>query len=64
MIELLYRLLGYAYWAGLVAVVVWWVWSVRKAQRPRRRTSREEAELTALREALARGQRSPAARGD
>lgn len=56
MTELLSLLLRYAYWLGLAAVVIWWVWSVRRAQRPRRRSPREEAELAALRAALARGQ--------
>ncbi len=53
------ELLAYAYWAAIVGVVLWWVWSMRKASKPRRRTPREEAELAGLRDAIERSQRSP-----
>ena len=54
MIDAFYDLLGLAYWLGIIAVVVWWIRSMRKAARPRARTPREEAELAALRQALDR----------
>ncbi len=61
MTDLLFDLLGYAYWAAIVGVVVWWVWSMNKASKPRRRTLREERELAGLRDAIERSQRSPKA---
>lgn len=54
MSELLYDLLGLAYWAAIIGAVLWWVWSVRRARRPRARTPREQAELTGLRAAIDR----------
>ncbi len=57
MTDLLLDLLGFAYWAAIIGFVVWWVWSIKKASRPRRRTPREQAELASLRTALARAER-------
>lgn len=57
MTDLLFDLLGLAYWAAIIGLVGWWVWSIKKASRPRRRTPREEAELAGLRAALARADR-------
>lgn len=58
MTDLLFDLLGYAYWAAIVGVVVWWVWSMNKASKRRRRSPREDAELAGLRDAIERDQRS------
>ena len=52
MIELFYDVLGLVFWLGTLGLVGWWVWSMRKAATPRRRTPREEAELAGLRAAL------------
>jgi len=55
MIELLYGLLGLAYWAAIIGGVLWLIWSLRRGRRPRKRTAREEAELAGLRAAIDRG---------
>jgi hypothetical protein len=60
--ELLYDLLGLAYWAAIVGGVAWWIWSIRKARRPKARTPRDEAELAGLRAAIDRDRRATAAR--
>ncbi len=60
MTDLLFDLLGLAYWAALIGLIVWWVWSIKKASRPRPRTQREEAELQSLRAAIERGHREGA----
>ena len=57
MTDLLFDLLGFAYWAAIIGLVMWWVWSTKKASRPQRRTPREDAELAGLRAALARAER-------
>ena len=57
MTELLYDLLGLAYWAAIVGGVAWWIWSIRKARRPKARTPRDEAELAGLRAAIDRDRR-------
>jgi hypothetical protein len=62
MSELLYDLLGLAYWAAIVGGVLWWIWIMRRGSRPRVRTPREEAELAGLRTAMDRGGREPAGR--
>lgn len=54
MSELLYDLLGLAYWAVIIGAVLWWIWSIRRARRPRARTPREQAELAGLRAAIDR----------
>lgn len=56
MVPLIYDLLGLVFWLGTIGLVVWWVWSMRKAAKPRRRTPREEAELSSLRAAIDRDQ--------
>ncbi len=61
MTDLLLDLLGLAYWAAVIGLIVWWVWSMKKASRPRPRTPREEAELHSLRVAIERGHREGAA---
>lgn len=53
-------LFAVVYWAGTAAVVVWWLWSMRKASQPRRRTPREAAELASLLAAIERLQPTPA----
>lgn len=55
-IDLVYDLLGLAFWVGSIGLVLWWVWGMRKAGQPRRRTPREEAELASLRAAVDRDQ--------
>jgi len=60
MSELLFDLLGLAYWAAIVGGVLWWIWSIRRSSRPRSRTAREDAELAGLRAAIDRGQNQPA----
>ena len=60
--ELLYDLLGLAYWAAIVGGVGWWIWSIRKARRPRSMTPREQAELWGLRAAIDRDRRATAGR--
>ncbi len=60
--ELLYDLLGLAYWAAIVGGLLWWVWSIRRGNRPPGRTPREEAELAGLRAAIERDRREPAGR--
>lgn len=62
MSELLYDLLGLAYWAAIVGGVAWWVWSIRRARRPRAMTPREQAELAGLRVAVDRDRRASADR--
>ena len=57
MTDLFFDLLGLAYWAAIIGLVGWWVWSIQKASRPQRRTPREEAELAGLRAALERAER-------
>lgn len=47
-----HELLGYAYWLGIIAVVVWWIWGMKKASKPRKRSPREEVELASLRAAI------------
>ena len=54
MSELLYDLRGLAYWFAVIGVVLWWIWSIRRARRPRARTPREQAELAGLRAAIDR----------
>lgn len=54
MSELLYDLLGLAYWAAIVGGVVWWIWSIRRSSRARSRTPREDAELAGLQAAIDR----------
>lgn len=56
MIDLLYDLLGVAYWLGIIGLVVWVVWSMKKASTPRKRSPREEAELASIRAATDRDQ--------
>lgn len=56
MIELFYDLLGLAFWLGTIAFVGWWLWNMKRASAPRRRTAREEAELAGLRAAIQREQ--------
>jgi len=60
--ELLYDLLGLAYWAAIIGGLLWWFLAVRKARRPRVRTPQEEAELAGLRAAIDRDRRRPAVR--
>lgn len=60
MTDLLFDLLGLAYWAAIIGLVGWWVWRMKKASKPRRRTPREEAELAGLRAALERADRGTA----
>ncbi len=62
MSELLYHLLGLAYWAAIVGGVLWWIWVIRRAGRPRIRTPREDAELAGLRAAIDRDRRATAGR--
>lgn len=62
MSELLYDLLGLAYWAAITGAVAWWIWSIRKARRPRALTPREQAELSGLRAAIDRDRRATAGR--
>lgn len=52
MIDLFYDLLGLAYWLGIIGLVVWVVWSMKKAAKPRKRSPREQAELSSLRAAM------------
>lgn len=54
MIELLYALLGLAYWAAIIGGVLWLIWSIRRSRRAPSRTPREDAELDALRVAIDR----------
>lgn len=56
MIDLLYDLLGLAYWLAIIGLVVWVVWSMKKASTPRKRSPREQAELASLRAAMDRDQ--------
>ena len=56
MIDLFYDLLSLAYWLGIIGLVAWVVWSMKKASRPRKRSSREQAELASLRAAMDRDQ--------
>lgn len=62
MSELLYDLLGLAYWAAIIGGLLWWFLAVRKARRPRVRTPQEETELAGLRAAIDRDRREQAAR--
>jgi len=62
MSELLYDLLGLAYWAAIIGGVLWWILIVRRGRRPRVRTPREESELAGLRAAIDRGRRGSAGR--
>lgn len=62
MSELLYDLLGLAYWAAIIGGLLWWFLAVRKARRPRVRTRQEHAELAGLRAAIDRDRRAQAAR--
>lgn len=62
MSELLFDLLGLAYWAAIVGGVLWWIWSIRRSRRTRWRTPREDAELAGLRAAIDRGRRQTAGR--
>lgn len=52
MIDLFYDLLGLAYWLAIIGLVVWVVWSMKKASKPRKRSPREQAELASLRAAM------------
>ena len=56
MIELFYDLLGLIFWVGTFALIAWWIWGMKKASAPRKRTPREEAELASLRAAIDRDQ--------
>lgn len=56
MIELFYDLLSLTFWLGTFALIVWWLWGMKKASTPRKRTTREEAELASLRGAIDRDQ--------
>lgn len=60
MTELLYDLLGLAYWAAILGGLLWWFLSVRKARRPRVRTPQEHAEIAGLRAAIDRDRRAQA----
>ncbi len=60
--ELLYDLLGLAYWAAILGGVAWWIWSIRKARRPRAMTPRDQDELAGLRAAIDRNRRATADR--
>lgn len=52
----LYDLLRLLFWVGTFALVAWWLWGMKKASAPRKRTAREEAELASLRAAIDRDQ--------
>lgn len=56
MIDLFYDLLGLVVWIGTIALVAWWLWGMKKASAPRKRTEREDAELASLRAAIDRDQ--------
>ena len=56
MIELFFDLLGLLFWIGTIAFVGWWLWGMKKASAPRKRTAREDAELASLRAAIDRDQ--------
>lgn len=56
MIDLLDDLFGLLIWVGSLALVAWWLWGMKKASTPRKRTPREEAELASLRAAIDRDQ--------
>ena len=60
MSELLYDLLGFAYWAAIIGGVLWWLWSMRRSRRPPVKTPREQAELAGLRAATGRTPPKPA----
>jgi len=62
MSQLLYDLLGLAYWAAIAGGVLWWVWSMRRRSRPRVRTPQEQAELAGLRAAMDRDRSRPEGR--
>lgn len=62
MSELLYDLLGLAYWAAIIGGGLWWIRSIRRARRPRARTPREQAELVGLRATIDRDRRGAARR--
>ena len=62
MTELLYDLLGIAYWVVIGGVLLWWFLSVRKARRPRVRSPQEHAEIAGLRAAIERDRRAQADR--
>lgn len=52
MIETLYLLFEVLIWGGTIVFVVYWLWSMLRASRPRKRTNEEQAELESLRAAL------------
>lgn len=52
----LYDLVVLVVWVGTFALIGWWLWGMRKARAPRKRTPREEAELASLRAAIDRDQ--------
>lgn len=60
MSDLLYDLLGLAYWAAIIGGLLWWFLSIRRARRPRVRTPQEHAELAGLRAAIERDARTQA----
>ncbi len=60
MTRVLYDALGYAYWAAIIGGVLWWIWSMRRHDRPPARTSREQAELAGLRAATELADGEPA----
>ena len=60
MSELLYDLLGLAFWTAIAGWILWWIWSMRRSSRPRVRTPREDAELAGLRAAMERRRSEPA----
>ena len=62
MSQLLYDLLGLAYWAAIVGGVLWWILSMRRNSRPRVRTLQEQAELAGLRAAMDRDRSGPEVR--
>lgn len=62
MSELLYELLGLAYWLVIGGALLWWFLSVRRARRPRARTPQEHAEIAGLRAAIDRDRRGQADR--
>ena len=46
--------LRYAYWLAIIALVVWWVRSMRRVAKPAARSPLEERELNRVRAALTR----------
>lgn len=56
MIASFYEFVVLVVWIATFALIAWWLWGMRKASRPRKRTPREDAELASLRAAIDRDQ--------